>query len=183
MALKNPQGLETLSSALLLVPPCKLLRLILPKPLLHLQATFFLLALPLFIQEEARNVELNPSDPEDAHAENSEDPDDPDPNNEDDGFIDPNAAAPQLDQSLAQSLRLLASKIGTISTPLKSKSKVQQRVPDTFNGTDPSKLDTFTFQCGLYISACSSNFPDDEDCITFVLSYLKGVPLMTYMVI
>lgn len=79
--------------------------------------------------------------------------------------------------SLARSLALLANKIGTLSKPKKSRSKIQQRAPDTFDGTDPSKLETFVFQTGLYMAARDSDFPDEETRVSFALSYLKGVPL------
>lgn len=61
--------------------------------------------------------------------------------------------------------------------PSKPKSRVKHRNPDSFDGTDPSKLDTFMFQCQLYIAACTHDFPDDESRVSFSLSYLKGVPL------
>lgn len=99
-----------------------------------------------------------------------DDPDDPDDN-------EPDEPAAQPDQSLARSLALLANKIGSISEQPKSKSKVKQRAPDVFDGTDASKLDTFVFQCSMYISACKSDFPDQESRVSFALSYLKGVPL------
>src|SRR5258705_372721 len=51
------------------------------------------------------------------------------------------------------------------------------RVPDVFDGSDPSKLETFTFQCSMFIASTKRSFPDDESHVSFVLSYLKGNPL------
>ena len=99
----------------------------------------------------------------------------PDPDLPDDtpeNHEDPPDDAP----SLARSLELLASKIGSLPAS-KPKSGVKPRVPDTFDGTDPHKLETFTFQCSMYLAARASEFPDDETRVTFVLSYLKGTPL------
>jgi hypothetical protein len=59
----------------------------------------------------------------------------------------------------------------------KPKSTAKPRNPDVFDGTDPSKIDTFVFQCLMYISARRSDFPDDQSRVTFAISYLKGNPL------
>jgi len=103
-------------------------------------------------------------------------PGDPD-QNPDDNRSDSDEPEPQSKDSLAQTLRLLAEKIGDMSKPPKPRSKVQQRVPDVFDGSDPSKLDTFTFQVSMYISSRKVDFPDDEAKVAFALSYLKGIPL------
>jgi hypothetical protein len=71
----------------------------------------------------------------------------------------------------------LATNIASLSAPPKPKSNIKPRTPDIFDGTDPAKVDTFTFQCSMYFTACSSDFPDEESRVTFALSYLKGVPL------
>jgi len=104
-------------------------------------------------------------------------PDDPDHNSDADDDSNPDEPAPPPDQSLAQTLRFLATKIGDISKPSKPRSRVQQRVPDVFDGTDPAKLDTYTFQVSMYISSGKGDFPDGESKVAFALSYLKGVPL------
>jgi len=51
---------------------------------------------------------------------------------------------------------------------------IKPRVPDTFDSSDPNKLEVFLFQCQMYLTVCSDDFPDDESKVTFVLSYLKG---------
>ena len=50
-------------------------------------------------------------------------------------------------------------------------------MPDVFDSTDSTKHDTFVFQCAMYLASCPHNFPDKESKITFILSYLKGIPL------
>ena len=104
---------------------------------------------------------------------NDPEPDpDPDPQPGSDGEDDP---PPPTERDLAQVLELLATKIGGIPTP-KVKSSIKPRVPDTFDGSDPHKLEAFLFQCQMYIAVRSGDFPDDESRVTFVLSYLKGSP-------
>jgi hypothetical protein len=90
---------------------------------------------------------------------------------------DPDEPAAQPEQTLAQSLTVLAGKIAEISKPSQPQSKVQQRSPDIFDGTDSGKLDTFVFQCSMFIAARGGDFPDSESRVSFALSYLKGVPL------
>ena len=112
--------------------------------------------------------------------ENSEDQNDPDqpdqPDNTSDHPDQDPTPVPDPDQALARSLELLANKISTIPAAQKPKSNVKPRKPDTFDGTDPDKLETFTFQCAMYVAACAGDFPDDKSRVTFVLSYLKGTP-------
>jgi hypothetical protein len=74
-------------------------------------------------------------------------------------------------------LDLLAKNIAGMSKPSKTSSSVKPRAPDTFDGSDPVKLATFTFQCSMYIAARVQDFPNDESRVTFALSYLKSTPL------
>jgi len=90
---------------------------------------------------------------------------------------DQDEPAPQPDTSLARSLELLIGKLTSLSEALKSRSAIKPCVPDVFDGADTSVLDSFIFQCSMYISARSSDFSDDESHITFILSYLSGTPL------
>ena len=78
--------------------------------------------------------------------------------------------------NLALSLKLLAKKISKLPQS-KSSSAIKPRTPDTFDGTDPNKLETFIFQVSMYIAARSNDFCDDESRVTFALSYLKSTPL------
>src|SRR6266511_3636013 len=49
--------------------------------------------------------------------------------------------------------------------------------PDPFDGSDLNKLDTFLFQCGMYISLHSHNLLDESYQVAFLLSHLKGSAL------
>jgi hypothetical protein len=96
----------------------------------------------------------------------------------------PTDTQPQPDQQssqpkvpdLAASLALLAQKLGSISDP-KPKNAAKLRNPDVFDGTDPTKIEAFVFQCLMYFSTRRNDFPDDQSRVTFALSYLKGNPL------
>jgi len=59
------------------------------------------------------------------------------------------ASAPPPESALARSLELLASKIAAIPDNPKPSSSVKTRIPDVFDGSDPNKLETFTFQLGI----------------------------------
>jgi Domain of unknown function (DUF4939)/Zinc knuckle len=79
--------------------------------------------------------------------------------------------------TLAQSLSLLAKNLGKFSDKGKSRNSVKPRHPDTFDGSNPNKLETFIFQCSLYISARASDFPDEESRVNFAMSFLTGSAL------
>jgi hypothetical protein len=111
----------------------------------------------------------NDPDEQDLSDHGDNDPKDPDP--------DQNVPAEQPDQQLARALELLADKIASIPEAQSSKRVVKPRVPDVFDGSDPNKLEIFTFQCSMYITACAKEFPDDNTRVTFAMSYLKGSPL------
>jgi hypothetical protein len=79
--------------------------------------------------------------------------------------------------NLTCSLALLARKIGKISSAPKPSTSINPRTPDTFDDSDSTKLNTFVFQCSMYISAQAEDFPNNESHITFTLSFLKGTLL------
>jgi hypothetical protein len=135
-------------------------------------------------------VHVNPTDDEEGNpGENflptdrgipDPDPDpDPDPNPEPelDPDQEPDEPAPQPEISLARSLELLANKIASIPEAPKPRSTIKPRSPDIFDGSDPTKLDVFTFQCSMYMAARPTDFPNQQSRVAFSLSYLKGVPL------
>lgn len=119
---------------------------------------------------------LSPVPEDDDHPQENEE-EDPLPNPDDQPEEEEHLGAKNADNVLSKSLTLLASKIGAIADTPKSRSSVKPRTPDSFDGSDPYKLEAFTFQCSMYISARSSDFPDDESRVTFALSYLKGSAL------
>jgi len=60
---------------------------------------------------------------------------------------------------------------GSAPKPYQSKA----RILDTFNGSDPHKLNHFLFQCQLFFRANPLQFSTDEEKINFAMTYLSGV--------
>jgi len=85
----------------------------------------------------------------------------------------------QYQTQLADTLRAMTDHLAALSVPpppapVKPKSRVKPRSPDTFDGSDPGKLDAFIFQCSMYIILCGQDFLDEASKVAFMLSYLKG---------
>jgi hypothetical protein len=75
---------------------------------------------------------------------------------------------------LAQAIMLMTHELRLrdspeIPTPMMKK-------PDTFDGSEPHKLNNFILLCNLYFRR-NSAFSDDEDKATFALSHLRGTAL------
>ena len=107
--------------------------------------------------------------------------DDPgeDDNNEDnedwidaEGDLDPNMA---VLNNLAVAVSHLSCSACHNNKSSSSRAKVQD--PDTFDGTNPKKLRTFSVQCELVYSDRPKAFQLDRAKITFAQSYLKGMAL------
>src|SRR6267154_2618477 len=77
------------------------------------------------------------------------------------------------DQVLMCSIKLLTERLGMCSACRAPKP----RTPDIFDGSDPAKINTYIFQCSLYITTCSADFPDQTSRVAFALSYLSDAPL------
>jgi hypothetical protein len=60
-----------------------------------------------------------------------------------------------------------------------NKAKAKSKEPDTFDGSDPRKLNNFILLCNLYFRN-NSSYSDDESKVTFALSYLRGTALDYY---
>jgi hypothetical protein len=58
------------------------------------------------------------------------------------------------------------------SAPRSTKSNL--RNPDTFDGSNPAKLNPFLTQCYLHFAERTQDFPTDDDKILFMISYLQG---------
>ena len=78
-----------------------------------------------------------------------------------------------INNQLVKALRQLSENLnrGSASKPYQSKA----HIPDTFDGSDPHKLNYFLFQCWLFFRANPSQFSTDEEKINFVMTYLFGV--------
>src|ERR1700723_1154808 len=56
-------------------------------------------------------------------------------------------------------------------------SRAEVREPDLFDGTDPTKLQTFLIQLQLSFSDRPRSFGQDDRKVNFAISYLKGLAL------
>ena len=75
--------------------------------------------------------------------------------------------------NLAQAILLMTHELRRRDTPsLKAKAKE----PDTFDGSDPRKLNNFILLCNLYFQT-NAAYSDDAAKVTFALSYLRGIAL------
>ena len=102
-------------------------------------------------------------------------PDHPDPNGGD-GVPNPdNDNLSGNDEAAFQNtLRLFRDALKTSSEPKRRKTKAKE--PDTFDGSDPQKLNSFLLQCVLFFRG-NQDYCENEDKVTFTLSYLRGAAL------
>lgn len=107
--------------------------------------------------------------PSDAHAApNPGDPSDPDDSDSDDRPRRPSRRRHDSD------FDRLADAISRRSKGKSSSSSVKVRKPDTFDGSEPDKLKGFLVQLALNFMADRESFRDDQQKVTYALSYLKG---------
>ena len=80
-------------------------------------------------------------------------------------------------KQLAKVLSRLANTLNTNQTPTPNTNSrgTKARIPDTFSGTEPDKLNNFLFQCRLYFRANLAQFNMDIAKINFTMTYLTGV--------
>jgi len=78
-----------------------------------------------------------------------------------------------INNQLAEALWQLSENLNRGSVPKPHQSKAC--IPDTFDGSDPHKLNHFLFQCRLFFHANPSQFSTDKEKINFVMTYLSGV--------
>jgi len=116
--------------------------------------------------------------PEDGPGDDPDDPGDDNNNDDDDEFLN---ATEELDPSLAvfHNLAIAVNRLSHSScrTNDSSSSHAKVREPDTFDGTDPKKLQTFLVQCELCFQDRAKAFRLDRAKVTFAQSYLKGMTL------
>lgn len=75
--------------------------------------------------------------------------------------------------NLAEAILLMTEELRRRETPSR---KVKVKEPDTFDGSDPRKLNNFILQCNLYFRS-NPAYSDDENKVNFALSYLRGTAL------
>jgi len=80
-------------------------------------------------------------------------------------------------EQLAEVLSQLANTLNSNQTsgPNTNSRGTKARIPNTFSGTEPDKLNNFLFQCQLYFHANPAQFNMDIAKINFVMTYLTGV--------
>ena len=100
----------------------------------------------------------------------------PDDSNQQDDFDPPgNPFTEQSTPNLAQAIMLMTNELRRRDTPPKAfNSKVKE--PDTFDGSDPRKLNNFILLCNLYFRN-NPAYSDDDSKITFALTLLRGTAL------
>ncbi len=85
---------------------------------------------------------------------------------------------------LTDTLRVMTDRLTALSTqhpthyaPSKPQPHAKPHSPDPFDGSNMNKLNTFLFQCGMYVSLCGHDFLDESYQVVFMLSHLKGSAL------
>jgi len=80
-------------------------------------------------------------------------------------------------EQLAEVLSQLAHTLNTNQTPGPNTNSrgTKARIPNTFSGTEPDKLNNFLFQCRLYFHANLVQFDMNIVKINFAMTYLTGV--------
>jgi len=78
---------------------------------------------------------------------------------------------------LAEVLGRLANTLNANQTsePNTNSRGTKARIPNTFSGTEPDKLNNFLFQCQLYFRANPAQFDMDIVKINFAMTHLTGV--------
>ena len=74
--------------------------------------------------------------------------------------------------NLTQAIMLMTSKLRQRDTPLKP-FNTQVKQPDTFDGSDPKKLNNFILLCNLYFRN-NPAYSKDNSKVTFALTLLEG---------
>ena len=139
-----------------------------------------------FVPGNFNNQPITPSPPTPGPSgpdgPGDDDPEDPDDNDSDDGDDhtqdnDNPAADDEPAPNLAEALVLVTQELRRRADPPKPKIKAKE--PDTFDGSEPSKLSPFIMQCNLYFRN-NPTYSDDSSKVTFALSYLRGSALENF---
>ena len=79
---------------------------------------------------------------------------------------------------MAKALQLLTQELRCwdSSAPPPAHKQAKAKEPDTFNGTEPKKLNNFILFCNLYFRT-NPAYSDDAMKIMFALSYLRGMAM------
>jgi hypothetical protein len=80
----------------------------------------------------------------------------------------------QSTPNLAEAITLMTHELRRRENTPSRKAKAKE--PDTFDGSDPRKLNNFILLCNLYFRN-SPSYSEDETKVTFALSHLRGTAL------
>jgi len=87
---------------------------------------------------------------------------------------------PTRDESLTQALLLLTEELrrreGSVPVTVAAGKRPKAKEPDTFDGSDPKKLNNFILLCNLFFRT-NPAYADDTAKVNFALSYLRGMAL------
>src|ERR1700679_3810239 len=75
--------------------------------------------------------------------------------------------------SLTEAILLMTQELRRRENPTRN-AKIKE--PDTYDGSDPRKLNNLLLQCNLFFRS-SSVYEDDTARVSFALSYLRGMAL------
>ena len=78
-----------------------------------------------------------------------------------------------INNQLAEAFQQLLENLNRGLAPKPHQSKAH--ILDTFDDSDPHKLNHFLFQCQLFFYANPSQFSTDEEKINFAITYLSGI--------
>ena len=97
------------------------------------------------------------------------------PQEEDDPLVE------EVSEPAQDSVTTLTEAITLMTAELRhrepKKNNFKSNKPDTFDGSDPKKLNNFVLLCGLHFRSDPSSFDNDGAKVTFALSYLRGTAL------
>ena len=110
------------------------------------------------VQELRANIPLPPDDP---HT------------------YDPTRASSVPEEpNLAEAILLMTQELKHRNTSAPAAKRAKAKEPDTFDGSDPRKLNNFILLCNLYFRTNPAIYEDDDAAkVTFALSYLRGTAL------
>ena len=81
---------------------------------------------------------------------------------------------------LAGAIELLARTLAQPKSDKDGSERNKARDPDTFDGSDTTKLRTFLAQLKLIFMARPKTYPDDRSKVTYAISYLRGTALQWF---
>ena len=78
-----------------------------------------------------------------------------------------------LAPNLAEAIMLMTEQLHHCDPPIQ---KAKAKEPDTFDGSEPQKLNNFILLCDLFFHS-NPIYSNDSNKVTFALSYLQGTAL------